>query len=86
MCFFVVKKDKKWKLYLFYNGILIKKIKLKDNENIQQPRYIRVIGHKEIFNKWLVGVMVTPIKLLKTDEVNKITYWGVIDEKGEEIK
>lgn len=78
---------KKWKLYLFYNGVLIKKIKLKENEEFQNiSRYIVVVGHKDLFGKWIVGRIVVPVRLLKTDENKKITYWGVIDEKGVEVE
>lgn len=79
--------QKKWKLYLFYDGVLIKKITLKENQEFKnEPMYIRVIGHKDIFGKSIVGRMVVPIRLLKTDEAKRITYWGVIDEKGVEVE
>lgn len=82
------KKDKKnWKLYLFYNGILIKKLRINENDEINgKPLCLLIVGHKEIFKKWIVRVMVTPICLLHNDEVKKITYWGVIDEKGVVVK
>ena len=38
-----------------------------------------------MFGKWIVGIMVEPTKLLKTDEKNKKTYWGVVFEKGVDI-
>lgn len=76
-------KDK-WTMYLFYNGICIKKVKITDKEDIG-TRYITVIGHKKMFGKWIVGIMVEPTKLLKTDEENKKTYWGVVFEKGVDI-
>ena len=78
---------KKWKLYLFYDGVLIKKIKLKPNQEFSNKSiYIKVIGHKDKFGKFIVGRMVVPKRLLKTDEDKKITYWGVIDEKGVEVE
>ena len=71
-------KNDKWTMYLFYNGVKIKKIKITDIDTT----YIVVVGHKKLFGKWIVGLMVKPVKLLKTDEKNKKTYWGVVFEKG----
>lgn len=77
-------KDKKWTIYLFYNGYCIKKVKIDGKEQIE-TMYVRVYGHKKLFGKWIVGLMVTPKKLLKTDEKKKKTYWGVVFEKGVDI-
>jgi len=82
-----LKDKKKWKLYLLYNGTLIKKVKVKEDYDIANtPIFIRVIGHKELFNNFIVERMVIPTRLLKNDENKKISYWGVIDEKGVEVK
>ena len=93
LCFFMFKKilqrihdTKKWKLYLFYDGILIKKIKLRNEDFQNKPIYITIVGHKDKFGKFIVGRMVVPVRLLKTDENKKITYWGVIDEIGVEVE
>jgi hypothetical protein len=80
------KDKKKWKLYLFYDGVLIKKIKLRNEDFQNKPIYITIVGHKEKFGKFIVGRMVVPVRLLKTDELKKITYWGVIDEIGVEVE
>ena len=77
-------KNKKWTIYLFYNGICIKKLKI-DGKNKIETIYIRVYGHKKLFGKWIVGLMVEPKKLLKTDEDKKKTYWGVVFEKGVDL-
>jgi hypothetical protein len=77
-------KNKKWTIYLFYNGICIKKLKI-DGKNKIETMYIRVYGHKKLFGKWIVGLMVEPKKLLKTDEDKKKTYWGVVFEKGVDL-
>lgn len=77
-------KNKKWTIYLFYNGICIKKLKI-DGKNKIETMYIRVYGHKKLFGKWIVGLMVDPKKLLKTDEDKKKTYWGVVFEKGVDL-
>ena len=80
------KDKKKWKLYLFYDGVLIKKIKLRNEDFQNKPIYITIVGHKDKFGKFIVGRMVVPVRLLKTDELKKITYWGVIDEIGVEVE
>lgn len=77
-------KNKKWTIYLFYNGICIKRLKI-DGKNKIETMYIRVYGHKKLFGKWIVGLMVEPKKLLKTDEDKKKTYWGVVFEKGVDL-
>lgn len=77
-------KNKKWTIYLFYNGICIKKLKIDGKKNIE-TMYIRVYGHKKLFGKWIVGLMVEPKKLLKTDEDKKKTYWGVVFERGVDL-
>lgn len=77
-------KDKKWTIYLFYNGICIKKLKIDGKKEIE-TMYVRVYGHKKLFGKWIVGLMVEPKKLLKTDEDKKKTYWGVVFERGVDL-
>lgn len=68
---------------MFYNGTKIKTIKIDTIEDIT-TRYVLIFGHKELFGNILVGRMLKPTKLLKTDEKAMKTYWGVIDEKGVE--
>ena len=82
----IIHDTKKWKLYLFYDGVLIKKIKLRNDDFKNKPIYITVVGHKDKFGKFIVGRMVVPVRLLKTDDTKKITYWGVIDEIGVEVE
>lgn len=71
-------------MYLFYNGICIKRIKINDKEDIDTMSII-VIGHRALFGKWIVRLVVKPIKLLKTDGKALKTYWGVAHEKGVDI-
>lgn len=82
----IIHDTKKWKLYLFYDGVLIKKIKLRNEDFQNKPIYITIVGHKNKFGKFIVGRMVVPKRLLKTDDTKKITYWGVIDEIGVEVE
>lgn len=77
-------KSRKWNIYLFYNGICIKKLKIDSGKDIE-TMYVRVYGHKKLFGKTIVGLMVTPTKLLKTDKDHRKTYWGVVFERGVDI-
>ena len=77
---------KKWTLYLFYDGYLIKKVKIDPDEEItKKVLLIKVHGFKNLFGKNNITLMVRPIRLLKTDDVKKRTYWGVGFEKGVDI-
>lgn len=77
---------KQWKLYLYYNGILIKKIRIKENESPKENSYaVRVFFKRQLFKNIVASVVVRPIRLLKTDEHKKKTYWGVTMETGVEI-
>ena len=79
-------KKKKWELYLYYNGVLIKKIKIDENEAPAQNSYaIKVFFKKKLFGNLIAGVVVRPIRLLKNDEKNRKTYWGTTLETGLEV-
>lgn len=78
-----MKKKKKWKLYLYYNGVLIKKLKIDENEAPAENSYvINVWFKKQIFKSNLVQIIVKPVVILKNDDKNKKTYWGVKLEEG----
>lgn len=86
MCVFLVFKNK-WKLYLFYNGILIKKLRISEDEAPADNVYfIRVIGKKNIFGNNIVSIAVRPKILLDNKEDKKKTYWGVVFEKGVSVE
>lgn len=77
---------KEWTLYLYYSGVLIKKLKINENEAPAENSYvINVYFKKKIFGSNIAGVIVKPIRLLKNDEKNKKTYWGTTLETGIEI-
>ena len=89
MCvFFVFRKiDNKWKLYLFYNGMLIKKVRInKEEAPADNVYFIRVYGKKSMFGSNVVSIAVRPKVLLDNDEKKKRTYWGVVFEKGVNIE
>lgn len=76
----------KWKLYLYYNGVLIKILKIDENEAPAENSYvIDVWFKKQIFKNNHVNIIVRPKVLLKNDEINKKTYWGVVLEEGKVI-
>lgn len=79
-------KHRKWKLYMYYNGIHIKTVKINENtapNEIVKP--INVYFKKQLFANNKVGIIVRPVKIIKNDEKNKKTYWEVILEQGVEI-
>lgn len=83
-------KDKwnhrKWTYYLFYNGVMIKKVKVNENIDItKEVLNIRVLGHKHLFGKNNIILMVKPIRLLKADIDHKVAYLGVKNEIGVEV-
>jgi hypothetical protein len=74
---------RKWKLYLYYNGILIKTLRIYENEAPTENSYvINVWYKKQIFKNNKVNIIVRPKVLLKNDEKNKKTYWRVVLEEG----
>ena len=78
--------QKKWTLYLYYSGILIKKLKIAEQEAPADNSYsFNVYFKKKLFGSNISGVIVRPVRLLKNDEKNRKTYWGVIFETGIEI-
>ena len=90
MCFLFMKKKNNnlWTLFLFYDGILIKKVKMLIDSSTQinkQVLFIKVYGHKKLFGKNIITLMVRPKRLLKTEEEKRRTYWGVVFEKGVEV-
>ena len=76
----------KWTLYLYYNGLLIKKLRVNENEEPAKNTYaINVWFKKQLFKGNKVNVVVKPVVLLKNDESKRKTYWGVVLEEGIEI-
>lgn len=73
----------KWKLYLYYNGVLIKVLKIDENEAPAENSYVINVWFKQqIFKNIKANIIVRPKVLLKNDEINKKTYWGVVLEEG----
>lgn len=74
---------RKWYLYLYYNGVRIKILKINENEAPTEHSYvISVWFKKQLFGNNKVDIIVRPKVLLKNDESKKKTYWGVVLEEG----
>ena len=74
---------RKWTMYLYYNGVLIKKLKIDENEAPNEKDYvINVWFKKQLFRNNKVGLIVRPKVLLMNNEEDKKTYWGVILTEG----
>lgn len=79
-------KRKKWILYLYYNGVLIKRLKISRDEAPNENSYvINVWFKKQLFKNNLTGIIVHPVRLLYNDEKKQKTYWGVVLETGIEV-
>lgn len=79
-------KHRKWKLYMYYNGIHIKTVKINEHAaptNISMP--INVWFKKQLFANNKVGIIVRPVRIIKNDEKKKKTYWEIVLEQGVEI-
>lgn len=77
---------KQWKLYLYYNGVLIKKVKISEEELPNENSYpVRVYFKHQLFKNIVASVVVRPVRLLKTDTKKRKTYWGCTMETGIEI-
>lgn len=81
------KINDKWQLYLFYNGMLIKKVKInKEEAPADNVYFIKVYGKKSIFGSNIVTIAVRPKVLLDNNDEKKKTYWGVVFEKGVNVE
>ena len=81
------KNKNKWKLFLYYDGILVKKIKINQYEEPFKNNYaVNIFFKKQLFNSNFVNAILKPVRLLKKDEKHRKTYWGTIIDPGEEIK
>lgn len=76
---------RKWKMYLYLNGVYVGKVKLKD-ENPSNNIYVVDFWFKrQIFKANHVKSVIHPIRCLLTDEKKKITHWTFEYEKGTEV-
>jgi hypothetical protein len=79
---------RKWKLYLYYDGIKIKRLKVYQEElsRLKEKRYVvNVYFKKQLFNSRKVNIIVSPRVLLNTNNDARKIYVGVVLEKGQEL-
>lgn len=79
---------RKWKLYLYYDGIKIKRLKVYQEElsRLKEKRYVvNVYFKKQLFNSRKVNIIVSPRVLLNTNNDTRKIYVGVVLEKGQEL-
>jgi hypothetical protein len=79
-------KSRRWTLYLYYNGVLIKKKKIAPGEEPANNNYVvNVYFKKKLFGSNIAGVIVKPVRLLRNDEKSRKTYWGTTLETGIDV-
>ena len=81
---YIKNKKDRWTLYLYYDGMLVKTLKIDKDEAPVDQTYCITIRNRNLY-KGKVSVIVRPIRLLKNDEKHHRTYWGVSHELGVEI-
>ena len=81
----MLKRKNKWKLFLYYNGVLIKTIKKEENEELAENYAIIVYFKKFLFGNTISKVVVKPMRILKQDEIKKETHIGVVLDQGIEL-
>lgn len=76
---------RKWNLYLYYNGIKIKKLKVYREQlnDLKNARFdIKVFFKKQLFKSNIVEIIVSPVVLLDTNETKRKVSIGVVIEPG----
>lgn len=80
-----LKEVKRWRIYIYYNGILVKvkRVKKEQLQDLKNKKLIITIyNKKQLFNAYKVNIVVKPVVLLHTDEVKKKIYIGVVIDEG----
>lgn len=81
-------ENRKWNLYLYYDGIRIKKLKVYryELEDLKNKDYqIKVYFKKQLFKANIVEIIVSPKVLLHTDDKKRKVCIGVVIERGIEL-
>ena len=78
-------KPRKWKLFLYYNGVLIKTLKKDESEELATNYAIKVYFKKFLFGNTISKVVVKPARILKQDETRHETHIGVVLDQGIEL-
>jgi hypothetical protein len=80
-----LKEVKRWKMYIYYNGVLIKtkKVKQEQLKDLKEKKLVLTIYNKrQLFSSFKVNIVVKPVVLLLTDNENKRIYIGVVIDEG----
>ena len=83
--FIKLNEVRRWKIYIYYNGILVKTKKVKKEKlmDLKNEKYIiTVYNKKQLFNSKKVNIVVRPTVLLHTDNKHNKVYIGVMIENG----
>lgn len=76
----------KWKLYLYLNGVCIKKLKIDIDESPKENIYpCYVWFKKQFFGSNLVKIIVRPTRLIYTNDKKRETHWEFKYEEGIDI-
>jgi hypothetical protein len=78
-------RPKKWTLYLYYNGVMIKKIRKYETEALAENYAIKVYFKKFLFGNTISKIVVKPVRILKQDGLKRKTHLGVVLEQGVEF-
>lgn len=79
----IQKYKERWTLYLYYDGVQVKKLRIhKDDAPADNTYVVRILFKKHLFGSNNVVVILRPTELLKTEEKTKKTYWGAVFERG----
>ena len=83
-----LKEVKRWRIYIYYNGILIKTKRVKKEKlyDLKNEKYIiTVFNKKQLFKARKVNIVVRPAVLLHTNNEDKKIYIGVVIEEGQKL-
>lgn len=75
-------KKVKMKVNLYIDGIQVASVKREVNSDVLKEIYrVRIIGHREIFNKFMVKASLKPMQVIANNEkeidLNCAVYGGV---------
>ena len=79
---------RRWTMYIYYNGVLIKKMKIRKEtlQELKNMQYvINVFNKRQLFRSFLVNIIVRPVVLLIVNATQRKVYVGVVLEEGQNL-